>query len=353
MRSTIAPIVLLLTTSLTAQITIGPADMPSAGDTVHYRTTSANGLDATGTEAGYIWDFSMLTPDAEGADTCVTVASTPLLYQLFFNNGISYPQHQASYAQRGRSFGFQALTVNNVYDYFKKDGNGFRNVGFGANVNGLPASVRRTPVDFIHRFPMNFGDMDTCDSEFTLTVPTVLSFTQWQTRYNEVDGWGTLYLPTDTFEVLRVKSTLVRRDSAYVDQFGLGFAFSEPQTIEYKWIAQEMDAPVLLITVVSGQPTTARFHYPPSATGIAPEQAGDASFAAYPNPAREQVSFSIPAGGGLFTLHDAEGRMVYTQRAAPGSPLLHVGIADLAQGTYTATLTGTARTWTSRVVVQR
>lgn len=85
--------------------------------------------------------------------------------------------------------------------------------------------------------------MDTSFSEFTLSVPTLFSFTQRQWRYNEVDGWGTLYLPADTFEVLRVKSTLERTDSAYVEQFGQGFTFPEPETIEYKWIAQGMDLP--------------------------------------------------------------------------------------------------------------
>lgn len=355
MRLVIVPVTLLLVTGLAAQITIGQADMPSPGDTVRYSTTSADGLDAVGTEAGYIWDFGMLIPDADGADTCVTVGSTPLLYQFYFNNPFLYPDHDANYAQRGPSFDFQGqLTVEDVYEYFKKDGTGFRNVGFGANVNGVPASTRREPVDYIHRFPLNFGDMDTSYSEWTLSIPSQGSLTQQQTRYNEVDGYGTLYLPTDTFDVLRVKSTLVRFDSVFIELFGQSFTFPEPETIEYKWIAQTMDAPVLLITAVDGVNTTARFHYNPDdiTTGVGTGASSDV-FSSYPNPARDLVSFDLPAEGGLLTMRDVKGRLVHSERVAAGTPTIRLDLVDLAQGSYTATFVSTERVWNTQVVVQR
>ncbi len=350
MRHVIAPIALLFVTGLTAQITIGPADMPSAGDTVRYRTTDASAVDPAATEAGFIWDMGMLVPDLEGADTCVAVSTTPFLYQLYFNNAFIYPEWDADYAQRGQSFDFQGqLTVTDVYDYYKKDATGFRNVGFGANINGVPASVRRMPVDWVHRFPMNYGDMDTSYSEFTLDVPTLFSFTQQQTRYNEVDGWGTLYLPADTFEVLRVKSTLVRFDSVYIEQFGQSFTFPEPETIEYKWIAQDMDEPVLQIVTTAGQISSARFFYEEDiSTGIAVTAAQD--FSAYPNPANEAVTFT-GVQGGIIVLHDATGRVVRTQRVGTGVVVMDV--ADLAPGNYTATMQGTTVTLVAQVIVQR
>jgi hypothetical protein len=334
-----------------AQIIIGAADMPSAGDTVRYRTASAAGLDPVPTEGGFVWDFSTLTPDTEGADTCVTVASTPPLYQFFFNNGILYPQHQASYAVRGQSFSFQVLTVANVFEYFKKDATGFRNVGFGANVNGVPTSVRRTPVDWVHRFPLEYGDLDTSYSEFTLTVPTIFSFTQQQTRYNEVDGWGTLYLPADTFEVLRVKSTLARIDSAYIEQFGQGFTFPEPETIEYKWIAQGMDLPVLVITVVGGQPTTARFHYSPVDVTTGVSSASYSYMEIWPNPAEESAWLRLPPGfGPVVELRDATGRLIRTERIAGGQQA-RIGLAELAQGMYTLTAYGAQGAVSARLMV--
>lgn len=355
MRNYIVLGALVLTTALRAQLILGPADMPAAGDTVRFRTSLATGIDPAPTEAGFIWDMGMLIPDLEGADTCVTVASTPLLYQFYFNNPFLYPDHHADFAQRGQSFDFQGqLTVTDVYEYYKKDAAGFRNVGFGANVNGIPTSVRRIPVDYVHRFPMTYGDMDTSFSDFTLAVPSLFSFTEQQIRYNEVDGYGTLYLPADTFEVLRVKSTLVRTDSVYVDQFGQGFSFPVPETIEYKWIAQGMDEPVLWITTVAGQTTDARFYFAPEDinTGLigAPEEL---TFSVAPNPAQDVIQFTLPREGGTLQIMDSQGRVVRTERMPVGSSSMRMSIPELAPGAYLAALSSVNGERTVRFVVEQ
>ena len=335
-----------------AQIVIGPGDMPAAGDTVRLWTTQAVGLDPAPTEAGYIWDFSMLSPDMEVADTCVTVGSTPLLYQFYFNNGFLYPEHQANYAVRGQDFSFQVLTVTDVYEYFKKDAQGFRNVGFGANVNGVPTSTRRQPVDWIHRFPLEYGDMDTSYSEFTLTVPTLFSFTQQQTRYNEVDGWGTLYLPADTFEVLRVKSTLDRVDSAYIEQFGQGLTFPEPQSVEYRWIAAGMDLPVLQINMTGGQATTARFHYSPDDITTSFAETAAQQLRLWPNPTDGLAWISLPGGNWqALSIVDAGGREVMSMRIS-GSGARMIALPSLEAGVYTLMVRGEAGRKSARLVVQ-
>ncbi|MBK7944723.1 MAG: T9SS type A sorting domain-containing protein [Flavobacteriales bacterium] len=204
----------------------------------------------------------------------------------------------------------------------------------------------------IHRFPLEYGDMDTSYSEFTLNVPTLFSFTQQQTRYNEVDGWGTLYLPADTFEVLRVKSTLARTDSVFIEQFGQGLQFPEPETIEYKWIALGMDLPVLQINVVAGQPTTARFHYSPTEiqTGVV-EQARHALLI-WPNPAEGEAWLRLPAGSGssLLEMRDATGRIVRTERVVPGARS-RIGLAGLATGVYTITALGPQGAMSARLLV--
>ncbi|MCC6938838.1 MAG: T9SS type A sorting domain-containing protein [Flavobacteriales bacterium] len=353
MRPILTLVAISCVTFLSAQITIGPADMPSAGDTVRYWNTSAIGIDPAPTEAGYIWDMSMLTPDVEAADTCISVNSTPFLYQFFFNNMILYPNWAANYAVRGQEFNFQMLTLTDVFDYFKKDATGFRNVGFGANVNGIPTSVRRTPVDYVHRFPMNYDDMDTSYSEFTVAVPTLFSFTQQQTRFNHVDGWGTLYLPADTFEVLRVRSVLQRSDSVFIEQFGQGFAFDEPETIEYKWIAVGMDEPVLQINTTGGQATTARFFYDPNDIILSVPVIPEITFSAQPNPAQQSVSFSVPAStSGVLEFRDATGRLVGSMRVPSGSTTVRHDVSGFADGTYVATLISSSGSRSTRMIVQ-
>ena len=354
MRTLLLSSTALLISGLQAQITIGPADMPVAGDTVRYRTTSAQGIDPAPAGAGMIWDMGFLTPDLERADTVVTVSSTPFIYQFFFNNGILYPDHHANFALRGLGFNFQVLTVSDVYDYFKNDGTGFRNVGFGANVNGVPTSVRRLPVDRIHSFPMNFGDMDTSYSTFAVSIPNTFSFTQRQWRFNEVDGYGTLYLPADTFEVLRVKSVLQRTDSAYIVQFGQGFNFPEPESIEYKWIAQGMDEPVLVVTTVGGQATTARFYYQPEdiTTAVQPHLI-PGTLDVFPNPATDNVVIRVPNDmDGTITLLDAEGRTVRGGMIARKGSLERIDLDGVAPGLYNVTMTGSGGAQRVQLVVQ-
>jgi len=316
---------------LRAQIVLGPDDMPSAGDTMRYRTSTIPNFDGSDTGPGHTWDFSTISIQNEAADTAVAVSSTPFLYQFFFNNPILYPQTRADYALRGQSFDFQALTVQDVYDYYKNDGDGFRNVGFGATVNGLPASVQRQPVDWIYRFPLEFGDMDSSYSTYSINVPTLFTYGQQQTRRNTVDGWGTLYLPADTFDVLRVMSRLERVDTIYIDQFGFGLTFPEPETIEYKWLAQGMDQPVLQVTTVGGVPVTTRFYYQPEdiSTGIASQELSGPLV--WPNPASDLLHLS-PTNTQALELVAPDGRVV--RKLAANMHERALDVSDLPAGAY-------------------
>lgn len=315
------------------QITITQADMPSAGDTVRFRTTTTTANAAT-TGAGHTWDFSSLVAGAAVADTTVSVGSTPLAYQLFFNNSLLYPEHKANFAMRGPSIGMQGVSLTNLFDYYKNNSAGYRNVGFGANLNGLPTSTQRNPVDWIYRFPMNYGNTDSSFSHFQVSVPTLGFYGQDQMRRNEVDGWGTLILPTDTFEVLRVKSRLARTDTIYINQLSMGFAVPEPETIEYKWIAQGMKEPVLQINTSGGVNTLVRFYYHPVdiSTGVAATTARE-GLRTWPNPAASLLHVE-GAGTSALLMLGADGRVVRTLPASAPGAARSVDVGGLAPGTY-------------------
>jgi hypothetical protein len=351
MRSILTLSVLFQTGALVAQISIGPADMPSPGDTMRFRNTDATSIDPEVTGADALWDYGSLLPGVEGADTAVTVGSTPILYQFYFNNPFIYPAYDADLALRGPAFGFQGLTVSDVYEYYKKDATGYRNVGFGANVNGIPSSVRRTPIDHIHRFPLEFGDTDSSFSSFTLDVPTLFSFTQDQLRINTVDGWGTLYLPADTFEVLRVRSVLQRTDSIFIAQFNQGLSFPEPESVEYKWIAAGMDAPVLQVNTTGGQITSARFYFDPEEIPTTLTEVTSERPVLYPNPTTRSAQLLIPAGyGGSLRVLDLSGRDVLPTAQVQDKRLHTIDLVGLSAGTYTVLVQGD-RLWIERIVL--
>ena len=132
-------------------------------------TSAVTNFDPNDTGANHSWDYSMLTPLGSDGDTTVAVSATPVLYQFFFNNPILYPNHNADYAIRGQEFDVQVLTVNDVFDYYKVDNSSFDNVGFGANINGLPSSIQRLPVDEVYSFPLNYQDSSSGFSSFEIT----------------------------------------------------------------------------------------------------------------------------------------------------------------------------------------
>ncbi len=355
-RSTSIRAVLVSTTftffgGLCAQITIDQTDMPSAGDLSVRWTTAVTAFDDADTGPNHVWDYSTLAPTVETADTAVAVSSTPFLYQLFFNNPFVYPDHDADYAVRGQEFDFQALQLTEVYDYFRRDADGFDNVGFGANINGVPASVQRLPVDHVYELPLDFGNTSSSFSTWQVEVPTLLFFRQEQQRDNTVDGWGTLYLSTDTFQVLRVASVLNRTDSVYVDQFGIGFTLPEPETIEYKWLAEGMDIPVLQVNTVGGQPTTVRFWYDSLTIGTTEIDAAAAPVV-FPNPTNDLVHVRLPnADGGTLSLFDAAGRMVRSVTVPRGAVIATVDVAGLASGLYDIRLENSV--WSGKLAIEQ
>lgn len=329
---------------------IGPNDMPSQGDTIRRATATVTGFDAGDTGADHVWDYSTLTALTQVADTAVAVTSTPFLYQFYFNNAILYPAYAASFAIKGPNLNLAAVSLTNIYNYFKKDAGAYRDVGFGATITGLPASIRRIPIDVVHIFPLEYGDMDTSFSAFELEVPTLAFIRQEQTRYNEVDGWGMLQLPGGMYPVLRVKSRLMRTDSIFINATGTGFTLPEPETVEYKWIAPGMDQPVLLITTTAGIATQARFRegaYP--FLGVAEHSGAPAPFL-YPNPATTQVTILDASGAAQIELLDGSGRRVRELRTGV-SGVTTIALDGLAPGLYHVRSTTEAGVRTSRLVV--
>lgn len=340
----------LVPLALTAQITITDADMPSAGDTMRYQNSNHPDFDGADTGPAHQWHFESLPINGEAADTAVSVASTPLLYQFFFNNPFIYPDYNADYALRGQSIDFQAVTIADVYDYYKKDDDGFRNVGFGATVNDLPSSVQRDPIDVIHRFPMDFGNTDSSASAFNISIPTLGTYGQTQMRYNEVDGWGTLYLPADTFEVLRVKSVLQRTDTIYIEQFGFGLSFPEPEIVEYKWLALGKDQPVLQVNTLADVPTIVRFVYEPENTNTGVTDLTGTGPVLFPNPASDRVRIAT-TGARTVEILDAQGKLVRSIAVAANTSEHVLDVSSMTPGIYAVRFART--TGTTRLVVVR
>ncbi|MCB9188458.1 MAG: T9SS type A sorting domain-containing protein [Flavobacteriales bacterium] len=264
------PINLLLFTAFTfasiknnAQITITSADMPQIGDIFIYENSQdilTEDFSLTGTN--YSWDYSSATSSQVDSVFVVSVGSTPLAYQFYFNNQWTEPAHFSDYAQPGQDLNAQGqVTIEDRYDFFGINSNSLEIKGFGAKINGVPASVKYDTIDQIYPFPMTDG-MAAHNSVgyYLASVPNLGTYGQWIRREVTVDGYGSLTTPNATYpNTIRVKTVLLQTDTVYVDQFMFGQTFDRPDETIYEWFTNTEKSPVMRVVYRNSQATEAKY----------------------------------------------------------------------------------------------
>lgn len=359
MRKTIYAFALLLAVFVPvaqAQITITDTDMPSLNDTIRLSTTTDQwSVDATSTGAGYNWNFSFLYPESQKLDTCADVASLPIAYQFYFNNIILYAAWKANFGMRGQEFDLAGMfTMTDVYNFYKKGTTKYQNVGFGANINGIPASVRKNPIETVYSLPMSFGDSFTNYSEYVVTIPSLGEYREKKTKSAEVDGWGTVTIPMGTFPVLRMKVMVNIIDSIYVDAIGFAFENPRPTQIEYHWLAQNKDVPVLQINADSTTGAITQIIYQDNHVSLAgiTEALSVSGFDVYPNPVSNLFTVKAAEPIVRVELYDISGRRAYSTQ--PFNTQFNIQLpASIDKGTYVIECTSMTGTSRKKLVVQR
>jgi hypothetical protein len=246
-----------------AQISVTSSAMPSSNTSFLYEsTTDLNNEDFSLTGAAYTWDFSSATTDENDTIFFDAVSSTPFAYQFFFNNQFQYPAHKANYASPGPDInppGGQ-VSIENRYDFFKKNTNSLEAVGYGAEVNGTPASIKFDTIDQRYPLPMTMGTTDSTRAYYITTVPSLGTYGQWIQRRVTVDGYGTLQTPTKTYtDVIRVKTLLYQTDTIYVDQFSYGTRFVRPVETIYEWWDLNENTHLMKVNSTGGTVTNAHY----------------------------------------------------------------------------------------------
>jgi hypothetical protein len=230
------------------------ADLPTSGQQYYYSNIiNSLSFDVSQTGANFNWDISALDYLSQDSLNTVSVNSTPITYQFFFNNMFLYPDYVASYAQQGQDVSAMGtISISDRYDYYKVTNSSFSVVGFGANVNGIPASVKYDVIDQIFPLPLVYGMTDSTSANYLTTIPSLGTYGQWINRKIEVDGWGQLTTPYSSFDVIRLRTTLYQRDTIFVDQFGIGTSFDRPVSTIYEWYANGKGVPVLVVSTQAG-----------------------------------------------------------------------------------------------------
>ncbi|HLG35739.1 MAG TPA: T9SS type A sorting domain-containing protein [Bacteroidia bacterium] len=261
-------------------ITINAGDMPSVNDIyVVNSVTPSPAIDPVPTGANFNWDFSALVSATQNTDTFKSLFGIGSIYAAAFI-GSSYGVRSA------QDINFGAFTMEKIYNLFKNSASKYEGSGQGAEINSIPTPMVFNPRDVIYKFPLDFGDADSASSEFSISVSTLITYRKFRTRVNVADGWGTLSIPTGTFNVLRVKSIVTDRDSIVINSFALPVV--PTVTTEYKWLGKLQGEPLLQIN--AGQVGVTQVLYLENpVSGIGDVNGAGSAVTVYPNPAKTEL----------------------------------------------------------------
>jgi hypothetical protein len=330
-----------------AQISLNEGDFAFEGENV--LTSNAiipDSLNYRQTGPNFTWDFSTLQPAWQNTVNYLDVANTGVEYAAVFGDLSSVPADLAINAPDvSLNLILYNATFSDVYDFYAVGPNNYLQVGWGGTIENLPLPTLFSQLDTIYRFPVNYGNTDSCISGFTTSVSGYIYYSQIQKRVDTVDGWGQLTTPYGTFPVLRMVTNLYTFDSIYVDTLHEGSSTST-FTQQYKWFGNNQEGPLLQVnTTPNGpgqQPTINSITYRDSSrvTAIAPLAANGFALNIYPNPAHSLITVSRSGNTGgtsLMTITDMTGKTIL------GSPLLqdrqNFDISGWAKGIYFVTVT--------------
>lgn len=336
----------LLSCPLLAQITIGQNDMVGANDSVRvsYSGNGTASVDHTLSGPNYLWDFSALQPAAQEMLRYDAPSAIP------FNFLSTVAVHNSS----PDSIPFIGAVPTNFTDYYKNGSSGYRQNGISFNyapIGNLTIPVIFSSNDYIYKFPLDYGDLDTSDAAYSFNIPNMAYIGENIHRTSNVDGWGTLMTPYGTFQCLRVVSYVDRVDTIGLDSVN-GFTAPRPTEVEYKWLAAGRKIPVLEVDcqVLLSNEVVTNVIYQDSLrdsvfqVGI-PEQAMSVMNGVYPNPTDGPctVAYTLQQSSPVsFALFDLSGRCVQysgTTEETAGSHTLELSLEGLAPGLYQLRMT--------------
>ncbi len=237
MKALITILSVFLFGSIQSQIVVDRSFMPKAGDKVHYtiaQNTSAKTYELKG--AGITWDYSSLKLAFQEPEEYKSARSIN-----FFFFSLDYGVKVAD------SIGFGQFLIKDIYDVYDVSNNSLRASGRSISYNGFPIPQNYQDKDEVYQFPLAFGDMDTSTFKVSFSLGGQLNLVQQGTRINSVEGWGDLILPNKTYSnCIKVRSFIDEVDSLKFS--GVQLPPFPNRRIEYKWFAQGVTNPVLVVS---------------------------------------------------------------------------------------------------------
>jgi len=333
---------------LNGQIILNQSDFASAGDSVILSTSNATSIDFTTTGSSQVWDFSSLTPSSEYVENFTSIGFSPV--QLTF--GIFAPSsYQASYFIPDNSIpidvlnGILPVNLSDVRSYQKSSSSAINKIGFSVKVNGIDVAFKSDSIEKRYQFPMVYQQNFETNGYTFIDLNPAADFKIKQYRYvtSTIDGFGQLILPNGSCEVLRLKRTILEKDSVYQTFFGSGAWFGLPviQTFEYEWLAMDnLDAMLKIITNNSnGQNQIQSIEFQNNSNVLSLANNGyNESIILYPNPSHDILKLRSDDKLNQLLIIDNNGKIVLESAEDLNDKAINV--ESLSKGIYTLRVIG-------------
>ena len=347
---------LVVTLSLSAQITITNATFPAAGDTLRTATDlTPEGIVMTAPGGPQAWDYTSLNattrqvtafrPAAEGSATA------------------NFP-------------GAELVTISDAGAevYFDVNATTFSLLGISGSGLGeefpIEADFKYNPPLVEGKAPLNFFDVDQYQSNATISLPTSaipegildslpiglfdsIRLRITVERLEIVDGHGTLAIPGGTYDVLRQKRTEITTTGVDVHSFLgwvdlstlLGMDFFPPDTtIAFDFLSNSAKEPIAVVTVDSTGSAAAQVTYKDNGVieAINPVTGETTSISVSPNPVTNDATFELKnmlPGDYTLRIFDINGQRVMLTKLTSDREI--VSLQQLSAGMYLYTLVNT------------
>lgn len=220
---------LFSTMALSAQITIDGSDIPPFGAVLTFgEDTLVAGLSPGPAGAAQSWDFSSLATQVTFQNAVLDPAGTPF--------AADFPD--AAFALFG---------TDGFYSYAQVSNDALLGLGGSAPLpGGGSATARFDPPQKLLPAPATFGSAYDNDFGFTIVLDgSIFGVDSVQVRERgrqvaEIDAYGTLSLPSGTYETLRQRMETITVDSIFIQFFGnwIPFTTLEDTVTTYEWWAK-------------------------------------------------------------------------------------------------------------------
>jgi hypothetical protein len=319
--------------TLLAQITEN--NLPQAGQSIDMTDAGNTSVDDAQSGENQTWDFSGIADNGVVASSFIGVAEASFTFLFTFSSADFAQQGEVPIPQLvlntlGTLAGF---TIDNSFNFFKREASGLNQLGFGMTSSGLGFPVNYSDPDEIIPIPLELNRSSGGTYSFNLEIPGTFSWACDATRSNLVDGHGTLLLPNATYEnVYRVKSELSSDNSITIPQIPFPIPFPRNQT-KYMFFVEGTGWPVLEVNSDLLGSTAFYRTNPVDFTSV--QKLDNLPFQLYPNPSSSQANIQFdkaPQKSLAIEMFDMSGKLVYSKAIQNPSAMLAESIPVDALG---------------------